>query len=101
MEALSGLFVGALLIVLGILNLRGNISMIHWYHRTNIREEDKGTYGKWMGSGSIVLGLGIAVAAALELFYAWPYAQYLVLVTLIIGFALILYAQFKFNGGLF
>ena len=101
MEALFAALVGLLLIGLGILNMRGNISTIHWYHRTRIREEDKAPYGKWVGGGTVVLGAGVTVSALLELLFAWQFAELLVLPALIIGLAMILYAQFKYNGGIF
>ena len=50
-------------------------------------------------------GMGAAgdmlTAALLELLIAWESAELIVLPALIIGFAMILYAQFKYNGGLF
>ena len=101
MEALFAALVGLLLIGLGILNMRGNISTIHWYHRTRIREEDKAPSGKWVGGGTVVLGAGVTVSALLELLFAWQFAELLVLPALIIGIAMILYAQFKYNGGIF
>ena len=101
MESLFAVLVGLLLIGLGIVNMRGNISTIHWYHRTRIREEDKLHYGKWVGGGTVVIGCGVACAALRELLIAWESAELIVLPALIIGFAMILYAQFKYNGGLF
>ena len=101
MESLFAVLVDLLLIGLGIVNMRGNISTIHWYHRTRIREEDKLPYGKWVGGGTVVIGCGVACAALLELLIAWESAELIVLPALIIGFSMILYAQFKYNGGLF
>ena len=34
------LIVGIICIVLGVLNMRGNISSIHSYHRQRVKEED-------------------------------------------------------------
>ena len=50
---------------------------------------------------AVVLGAGVTVSALLELLFAWQFAELLVLPALIIGFAMILYAQFKYNGGIF
>ena len=100
-ELIFAILAGILLIGLGLLNIEGNISTIHWYHRTRIREEDKSTYGKWVGSGTIVIGAGVALAASCQLLTGQEWAAYLTLPALFIGMILILYAQFKYNGGLF
>jgi len=84
-----------------LLNMTGNISAIHWYHRTRIREEDRIPYGRCVGGGTAVIGLGIIAAAGSELLFAWPYAEVIVGSALVIGIWIILYGQFKYNGGLF
>ena len=40
------LLVGVICIVLGVSNMRGNISSIHSYHRQRVKEEDKIPFGK-------------------------------------------------------
>lgn len=101
MESLAAIIVGIVLIGLGILNISGNISTIHWYHRTRIREEDRIPYGRCVGGGTAVIGLGVIAAAGSELLFAWPYAEVIVGSALVIGIGIILYGQFKYNGGLF
>ena len=49
---------GILLIILGVNNLKGNINSIHWYHRKRVAEEDKAEFGKLMGIGTIICGVG-------------------------------------------
>ena len=40
MENAFVIIVGTILCVLGITNIRGNISSIHWYNRTKVKLED-------------------------------------------------------------
>ena len=51
-EGIALPLLGGFLIALGILNIRGNLSSIHWYQRQRITQETARPYGKWMGSGS-------------------------------------------------
>ena len=44
--------IGAVLLVIGILNMKGNISTIHRYHRHRVKEEDVLPFGRLMGAGT-------------------------------------------------
>lgn len=49
------LIFGIFLSVLGILNIKGNISTIHSYNRRKVKEEDIPKYGKAVGTGTVIL----------------------------------------------
>jgi uncharacterized membrane protein len=51
--------VAILLIILGAVNMTGNISSLHSYHRNNVREEDKKPMGRIVGAALILVGLAI------------------------------------------
>ena len=57
--------VGVVCIVLGISNMRGNISSLHSYHRHRVSEEDRIPFGKQVGLGTIIIGIGIIVFSVL------------------------------------
>ena len=95
------LVIGILVSILGIPNLKGNISSIHWYNRTRVSEVDVPKYGKFMGIWTIIIGLSITVTAIISLFIELVPVFILTLVGVIVGVAFMLYAQFKYNGGLF
>lgn len=95
------LVIGLLVSILGIPNLKGNISSIHWYNRTRVSVADVPKYGKFMGIGTIIIGLSITVTAIISLFIELVPVFILTLVGVIVGVAFMLYAQFKYNGGLF
>ena len=51
--------VGIACIVIGISNMRGNISSLHSYHTARVSEEDKIPFGKKVGLGTIIIGVGL------------------------------------------
>ena len=52
MENAFVIIVGIILCILGITNIKGNISSIHWYNRTKVKPEDVKKYGKAVGTGT-------------------------------------------------
>lgn len=95
------IFLGVILIILGIINRKGNISTIHWYNRRKVSEADRPAYGKWMGLGTILCGAGLMAGGIFQYFAPEGIWSIPVVVGLVIGLGLMLYAQLKFNHGLF
>lgn len=102
------ILVGLLLIVLGIVNMTGNVSTLHSYHRQRVTEENRKPFGKMVGLGTLIAGLGI-VAVGVTIFLAEK-LQNEVFVTLgivllptflIPGIVLMVIAMKKYNGGIF
>lgn len=102
------ILVGLLLIVLGIVNMTGNVSTLHFYHRQRVTEENRKPFGKMVGLGTLIAGLGI-VAVGVTIFLAEK-LQNEVFVTLgivllptflIPGIVLMVIAMKKYNGGIF
>ena len=94
------LIIGAILIVLGILNMKGNISSLHRYHRHRVSEENRVPFGRLVGLGTILCGLAIAVGGALML-VSMVLSSAVMLAGIVVGLALIVCAMFKYNGGIF
>lgn len=100
--------VAILLIILGTVNMTGNISSLHSYHRNNVREEDKKPMGRIVGAALILVGLAI-LAFGILLFLAERKA--LPLLTTIgtgiliggicIGLPIMLFAIKKYNKSIF
>ena len=95
------IFLGLTLIVIGIFNRKGNISTIHWYNRRKVSEADRPAYGKWMGLGTILCGAGLMAGGIFQYFAPEGIWSIPVVVGLVIGLGLMLYAQLKFNHGIF
>ena len=100
--------VGVVCIVLGISNTRGNISSLHSYHRSRVSEEDRIPFGKQVGLGTIIVGIGIIVFSVLSSVTLYTENDIFILVgtaVLIIGIILGLVISFramiKYNKGIF
>ena len=99
------LILGILMVFIGIENVKGNIASIHWYNRRRITEETRPKYGKLMGIGTLVIAGGLIFSAVLNMIIKMNIAVLIggaiTLITVIVGIAFILYAQFKYNKGIF
>ena len=102
----SGL--GILVSILGIINMTGNISSLHWYHRQRVTEENRKPFGKLVGLGTLIIGLSMLVFGILFLIFEQTQLQAFVvigvielIVSIIVGMLVSFYAMKKYNGGIF
>ena len=102
------LFVGIVCIVLGISNMRGNISSLHSYHRHRVSEEDRIPFGKQVGLGTIIIGIGIIVFSGLSSVTLYTEDNVFILVgtafliiAIILGLVISFRAMIKYNKGIF
>ena len=102
----SGL--GILIAILGIINMTGNISSLHWYHRQRVTEENRKPFGKLVGLGTMIIGFAMIVFGVLLLIFEYTQIEALVIVgvvelivSLIVGMIISFYAMKKYNGGIF
>ena len=107
-EIVLSIIVGVIVIVMGVLNTLGKIGTLHTYHRKRVAKENVKPFGRWIGAGTILMGVGITVKGIMELVnYFIPTAilltlsTVLLIVTLVIGLGLILFGLFKYNKGIF
>ena len=105
---LTCLIVGAILVVLGILNMKGNISSLHSYHRHRVREEDRLPFGRMVGLGTVLCGIGVVMFGTLMLVYEKTQIEVfslvgtvLLIAGLAVGLILMFRAMIKYNGGIF
>ena len=94
--------------VLGISNIRGNISTLHSYHRHRVSEEDRIPFGKQVGWGTIIIGIGISIFSVLSTATLYTENNIFVLigtvvliVGIIIGLIMSFKAMIKYNKGIF
>ena len=100
--------IGAVLLVIGILNMKGNISTIHRYHRHRVKEEDVLPFGRLMGAGTISAAVAIMVMGV-TMYFADIYASLTLAtiggVVMVLGLitcaVLCIYAMIKYNKGIF
>ena len=100
--------VGILCIVLGAINMRGNISSLHSYHRHRVSEEDRLPFGKKVGLGTVIIGGAIIVFGGLSLATLYTENEVFTYVGLgilfaglVVGIAISFYAMIKYNKGIF
>lgn len=102
----SGL--GILISVLGVINMTGNISSIHSYHRHRVTQENIKPFGKIVGLGTLIIGLSMIVFGILFFIFEQTNIEALaviaaaqLVVSLIVGTLVSFYAMKKYNGGIF
>ena len=100
MDHIALLILGIFIAIIGIVNIMGNISTIHSYTRRKVREEDVPKYGRAVGTGTLIIGVSL-IAAFVTTFWSETAMSFIVIPALVIGLGFILYAQFKYNKGIF
>ncbi len=95
------LILGVLISVFGIINIKGNISTIHWYNRRKVKDEDIPKYGRAMGIGTLTIGCSVLITAILQMIFDFEPLMLIVAIGCIIGVFIMLYAQIKYNKGIF
>ena len=100
MDNIMMLILGLFISVLGIVNISGNISTIHSYNRRKVKEEDVPKYGKVVGTGTLIIGLSF-VLGFIAAFWSEVTMGIIILPSIVVGLAFILYGQIKFNHGIF
>ena len=106
--SIVALVVGIMCIVLGISNMRGNISSLHSYHRHRVPEEDRLPFGKKVGLGTIIVGVGVVIFSGLFLVAHYTKNDTFVLVGtaimlggIVVGLVISFRAMIKYNKGVF
>ena len=102
---ITTLAVGIIIIVLGAINMTGNISSLHSYHRHRVAEKDIKPFGRLVGLGNVLCGVGVIVFGiltfALEGLLS-PLASGVIFgVFLALGLGISFYAMIKYNKGIF
>lgn len=99
---------GIFIVVLGVNNMKGNISTIHWYHRRKVTQENQKIFGKLVGLGTVIIGAAVSVYSILTAIAAksqFPplesIGSILLIVSVVIGLSLSFWAMIKYNKGIF
>ncbi len=100
-DSLIHLGLGFIFVLLGIFNMCGNIGTIHWYNRRKVTKENQKAYCMFVGLGTLIIGVAMIVAAVIQALGSIATGGIVICIGFLIGMILILYAQFKYNRGLF
>ncbi|MDO4750298.1 MAG: hypothetical protein Q4A39_05610 [Eubacteriales bacterium] len=106
--AIGPVIIGMILSILGLSNMKGNISSVHWYHRKRVTEENRLPFGRMIGLGTVICGFSLVIFGCLS--FAAEKTQIdifiiigsvILVVGLVTGLAMSLYAIIKYNKGVF
>lgn len=99
---------GIIICVLGAINMSGNISSLHWYHRQRVTEENVKPFGKLVGLGTIIVGASTLCFSLFMLAFELTSMEIfsiigslIMLVGIVVGLIVSFYAMKKYNGGIF
>lgn len=99
MDKIILLVIGIGFIICAVVIMGGKIELMHSYHIKNITEETRKPYGRVVGAGLLVIGVGILLDGVLSFFF--DNTKLITVISLIIGLIIIFYGQFKYNKGIF
>lgn len=99
---------GLLISILGVVNMTGNISTLHYYHRKRVTEENRKPFGRLVGLGTLIVGVSIITFGLLS-FISEQVQSLPLLVTgiviliigIVAGLGLSFFAMIKYNKGIF
>lgn len=98
------LLLGILICVMGAINMTGNISTLHKYHRQRVTEENRKPFGKLVGLGTLVIGVGLIIFSVFNFINVGiltTLGMIILIVSIVVGMGLNFYAMFKYNKGIF
>ena len=107
-ENVMTLIFGALIGILGIINMTGNVSSLHSYHRHRVSEADRKPFARRVGIGTLIIGISLVAKSIFYMLYASTgLARYefigltTLIVCMLIGLAITFFAMIKYNKGIF
>ena len=108
MEFITLFILGAVCIAIGIMNMKGNLSLIKRRHIRRVAPENRLVFGRIVGVGTIITGVGFLVSGTLVLLSKLQANPALEtaggIATIIgagIGLAIMFFAMIKYNKGIF
>lgn len=88
--------------------MRGNLSSLHSYHRHRVSEEDRIAFGKQVGLGTMLVGVGIIIFSVMSAVTIYTennlfilFGSALLIVSIVVGLIISFKAMIKYNKGIF
>lgn len=101
-ELISLLLVGILFFYLGWkIWKEEKITLIHEYHYTKVKDTDKKPYTEQMGKAILVISIGTVLTGIIDFITNTLYGWWIFGISSCIGMIMMIYAQIKYNHGIF
>ncbi len=107
-EFITTLILGALICVLGAINMTGNLSTLHRYHYKRVSEENRKPFGKLVGGGTVLIGVSLMLFGAFSFLSEKTLnntyllvGSVLLVLGIVVGLGVSFYAMIKYNKGIF
>ena len=100
-ECFSLIVLGVFCVFLGSFNIKGNIASIHWYNRRKVTKENQLSYCRLVGFGTVFIGVGMIISAVIQVLIGIEEGALVTVIFMAIGLCMIVYAQIKYNRGIF
>ena len=102
MMAVVLLAAGILFLILGwLIWKKEKITLLHDYHYAKVKPEDRKAYTGAMGKGLSAMGIGMIAGGVMQLPQYEVIGWYLLGAAFAVGLAVMIYAQMKYNRGIF
>ena len=82
------------------IGIKGNITLLHGYHYTQLDPKDKKIFTKKIGIGTLLVGIGIVIMPIINLIAHSELGYYIGLALIVIGVLYIIFIIVKYNGKL-
>ncbi len=99
---------GVALIIMGIVNMTGNISTLRRHHRKRVAPEDVKPFGRLVGIGTVIIGICIALMGVFDHVAQTTnnpslssVGMIVLPVGLLFGTGIMIFAMIKYNKGIF
>ena len=107
-EIIAPAILGIAICVMGIFNMFGYISTLKRHHRHRVTEENRKPFGRLVGLGTLIIGVGLILFSLLTFFAEQTenlifttVGMGLLIAAIIAGIVLNVYAMIKYNHGIF
>ena len=107
-KSIVAIIIGIVCIVIGVFNCYGHIGTLKRKHKKRVKQEDLPVFSKWIGIGTIIIGVGLCLMGILTVVGSLTGNKTVSLVGtvalfvgLIVGGAIGVYTMIKYNKGIF
>lgn len=80
---------------------REQIALLHDYHYQKVKDTDRKPYTALMGKAMLLIGTGAALAGIIDFATDTLYGWYFFGICFCVGLMIMIYAQIKYNHGIF